>query len=186
MKITYNSPVILTYTLVCTVILLVTDVLGNEFMMQYFTLNPYSQASDPFTYFRLFSHAAGHQNWTHLVGNFSIILLIGPILEEKYGSRNLLFMILVTALLTGILQTAFFNVGLLGASGVVFMLILLSSFANFRSGSIPLTFILIAILYIGKEVYMSFDPSDNISQFAHIIGGVCGGIFGFFLTDKKR
>jgi rhomboid protease GluP len=104
--------------------------------------------------------------------------LVGPIVEEKYGSKSLLIMILITALITGILNILFFNAGLLGASGIVFMLILLSSFTNVRSGEIPVTFILVAILFLGREVFESLQ-NDNISQFAHIIGGICGSVFGY-------
>jgi uncharacterized membrane protein YdcZ (DUF606 family) len=73
----------------------------------------------------------------------------------------------------------------MGASGVVFMMILLASFTNFSEGEIPLTFILILILYIGREVFNSF-RQDNISEFAHIIGGLCGSLFGFFRPAKKE
>jgi len=44
--------------------------------------------------------------------------------------------------------------------------------------------ILIAVLFIGKEVIQSF-ASDQISQFAHIIGGICGSIFGYFLRPGR-
>jgi hypothetical protein len=40
------------------------------------------------------------------------------------------------------------------------------------------TFILVALLFIGKEIIQSLN-TDQISQFAHIIGGVCGSFFGF-------
>ena len=66
----------------------------------------------------------------------------------------------------------------MGASGIVFMFILLVSFTNSKSGEVPITFILIAILFIGKEVMQSLQ-NDQISQFAHIIGGVLGSFFGF-------
>ena len=72
----------------------------------------------------------------------------------------------------------FFSKGLFGASGIVFMCILLSSYANAQKGEIPLTFVLIAALFIGKEVLSAFSH-DNISQMAHIVGGLCGGIFSF-------
>jgi len=104
-------------------------------------------------------------------------------MEEKYGSKFTLFMILITALITGLLNVIFFNTGLLGASGIVFMLILLVSFTNTDGGQIPLTFILVALLFVGKEVLQIMD-SDQVSQFAHIIGGVCGSAFGF-LGKKK-
>ncbi|MEL6194553.1 MAG: hypothetical protein AAFR66_21015, partial [Bacteroidota bacterium] len=42
----------------------------------------------------------------------------------------------------------------------------------------------IVILFLGKEVYQSVS-TDDVSQFAHIIGGICGGIFGFILTDAN-
>ena len=71
-----------------------------------------------------------------------------------------------------------FKINLVGASGIVFMLILLSSLVNFKSGQIPLTFVLVAILFFGREVVSALKP-DHVSQAAHIIGGVCGSLFGF-------
>ena len=186
MKLEYNSPVILTYALLCTAILIFQLYTPVE-VMPFFAVNPPGpfDFTSPVAYFQLFSHALGHANWEHLVGNFTLILLIGPILEEKYGSRDLLFMMLVTALVTGILQTAFFDHALLGASGIAFMLILLSSYTNSRNGGLPLTFVLVVILFLGKEIIQSFG-SDNVSQFAHIIGGILGGVFGFFLEGGKQ
>jgi membrane associated rhomboid family serine protease len=135
----------------------------------------------------LFTHVMGHANWSHLINNFTLILLIGPMLEENYGSGELLIMIIITALVTGILNVLLFQSFLLGASGVVFMMILLSSFTNFSKGEIPLTFILVLILYMGVQVFSSFNSSDNnISHFAHIIGGLCGSFFGFKKKKKRR
>lgn len=195
LKITYNSPVILTYTLICVVITaLDTSVFANSesnvgalsaILFTVYPFNsPYMDLANPLTYFRLFSHAMGHANWEHLVGNFSFILLLGPILEEKYGSRLLLLVLFITAFTTGILNATFFDNSLLGASGEVFMMILLVSFTNARRGTIPLTFILVALLFLGKEVYNAVATQDQISQFAHIIGGVCGGVFGYIISPK--
>jgi membrane associated rhomboid family serine protease len=180
MRLHYNSPVILTFALISAAVMVAGNATNNAFTTTFFALAPgqMTSFSDPLTYLRLFSHIAGHANWDHLISNFSIILLIGPLLEEKYGSQLMLGMILITALLTGLINTFFFNSGLLGASGIVFMLILLSSFASVRAGSIPLTFIIIVCLYLGREVFNSL-KADNVSQFAHILGGICGGVFGF-------
>lgn len=178
MKIHYNAPVILTFALISTAVTIVGSVTGNNFTQLFFSVSPDMSFLNPITYFRLFSHIAGHANWDHLVGNFSLILLIGPLLEEKYSSPLMFVMIMTTALVTGLLNIFLFNTGLYGASGIVFMLILLSSFANLRSGHIPLTFIIVVCLFLGKEVVSAFQ-NDNISQFAHIIGGVCGSFFGY-------
>ena len=184
MKIRYNSPVILTFALFCTAIFVIQNYTPVQ-IMHMFTVYPVFEPLDVRWYIRLFSHAAGHGSWEHLVSNFGLILVIGPILEEKYGSRDILLMMFITALITGILQVLFFDTALLGASGIVFMMILLGSFTNSSPGNIPLTFILVVILYLGREILQSLD-SDNISQAAHIIGGVCGGIFGYTLEGGKK
>ena len=193
MRIQYNSPVILTLTLLSTVVF-VLQFFTPISVIDYFTIIPGRWSwTDPVSYLSLVSHILGHggngaateEAWAHLIGNFTIILLIGPILEEKYSSRDLLFMIVFTALLTGVLQVVFFDTGLLGASGIVFMMIVLASFTNSRQGTIPMTFILIALLFLGQEIFRSFGE-DNVSQFAHIIGGICGGIFGFFLEGGAK
>jgi membrane associated rhomboid family serine protease len=132
----------------------------------------------------LFTHVCGHANWTHFISNFTLILVIGPMLEENYGSKSLFLMIITTALVTGVLNAFLFRTALMGASGVVFMMILLSSFTNFSHGEIPLTFILVLVLYMGVQVIDSFS-SNNISQFAHIVGGFCGSFFGFIRPPRR-
>ncbi|MBN1463558.1 MAG: rhomboid family intramembrane serine protease, partial [Paludibacteraceae bacterium] len=116
--------------------------------------------------------------------NLMLMLLIGPVLEEKYGSKKMLLMIIITAITTGITHKLLFSSGLWGASGIVFMLIILISFTNLKSGKIPLTFILVLIVYFGKE-FVTMTQTDNISQFAHIFGGICGGAYGFIINKNK-
>jgi membrane associated rhomboid family serine protease len=132
----------------------------------------------------VFTHVMGHASWSHLINNFMLILLIGPMLEESYGSKDLLIMILITAFATGILNVFLFQSYLMGASGIAFMMILLSSFTNFSKGEIPLTFIFMLVLYMGVQLLSSFN-NDNISHFAHIIGGLCGSFFGFLGQGRK-
>jgi membrane associated rhomboid family serine protease len=105
-------------------------------------------------------------------------------LEESYGSLALLAMIAITALVTGVLNMFLFPSALMGASGVVFMMILLASFTNFSKGEIPLTFILVLALYLGDQLIKSFG-TGNISHFAHIAGGFCGSLFGFLISPKQ-
>jgi membrane associated rhomboid family serine protease len=179
MKITFNAPVILGFTIAATVVMGLTVTIFPNLNGNYFASTGFFDWGRIADYFRLFSHILGHENWPHLIGNFSIILLIGPILEEKYGSKKLLIMILATALMTGIFNNVFWDYGLMGASGIVFMMILLGSLVNFASGTIPITFILITALYLGQEIYDALSKDDHVSQFAHIMGGVCGMFFGF-------
>ena len=156
MRIKWNAPVTLSFALLCTIIF----VLDRFFMgsiMSFFTVFPNIQWLNPFSVITLVTHSLGHSSMEHLLSNLTFILLIGPIVEEKYGSSSLLYMIFVTSLITGLITVLFMNVGLMGASGIVFMLILLVSFTNVSGREIPMTFILVAILFLGKEVLKSLD-----------------------------
>lgn len=165
------------------VVLAVDPMFNGAIIQSTMVVLPDGSFLDPMTWVRIFGHALGHADWDHLLGNFAVILLIGPILEEKYGSGRLFMMVAFTALVTGLIVTLFFREALLGASGVAFMMILLGSFANAKTGKIPLTFILVAVIYLGREIFAAFSE-DHISQMAHIIGGVTGSIFGFMMTPK--
>ena len=76
------------------------------------------------------------------------------------------------------------GVALLGASGIVFMLILLSSLSGMRAGAIPLTLILVAVLYLGGEVVDAITLRDNVSQLTHVVGGLCGACLGFAMSRR--
>ena len=114
-----------------------------------------------------------------------MLLLVGPMLEEKYGSKTLLEMIVITAVITGLVNNMLFRSGLLGASGIVFMMIILSSVTSVKEGKIPLTLIVVVILYLGEQVAAGIFSADNISQLTHIVGGLCGGIFGMLRNRRK-
>jgi membrane associated rhomboid family serine protease len=178
MKITYNSPFTLTFSIVC-VIAFISALFSNGWTnTHFFSISPELPLSNVVTWIRFFTHALGHASWEHLFYNLSLILLIGPILEEKYGASALTTMSMITAFITGLLTWAFFSQGVLGASGIAFMLIVLSSITNLKQGTLPLTFLIVSIFYIGNEIMHAF-ADDNISQMAHIVGGFCGGFFGY-------
>jgi membrane associated rhomboid family serine protease len=187
MRIKYNAPTVLTYAFASALVLILTQLFFHTLIPTWFVV-PGRGGFAPGrfrSWVVLFTHVIGHANWNHLISNFAFILLIGPMLESVYGSLSLLFMIVITALVTGVLNILLFPTALLGASGVVFMMILLASFTNFNKGEIPLTFILILVLYLGRELFNSFS-SNNISEFAHIVGGFCGSLFGFFRPRPLR
>lgn len=185
MKIRYNAPVTLTFTLLCTAVLALDQFIYPELIPRFFVIpgRGFFSQTDLFGFSRLVTHIIGHGSWTHLTANFSFILLLGPSLEEKYGPGKLLFMMVITAAVTGVLNVILFSTGLMGASGIVFMMILLISFTNIREGEIPLTFILVVFLFLAKEIIQSFQ-TNTISEFAHIVGGIIGSLFGFFSKGR--
>lgn len=175
----YNSVVILSYFFLSLLVLCLKNITKGK-IMKYFTSGRGS-VFNPLTYIKMFTHVLGHSNYTHFRNNFLYILLIGPMIEEKYGSINLLKMILLTAIVTALVNIIISKKQIVGASGIVYMLILLSSFVNIESGKIPLTLVLIFIFYIVTEIKDGLFKRDNVSHISHLIGAVCGFIYGFYM-----
>ena len=185
LRVTFNAPVTLTFVIVCFAALILSVITGGFTNQLLFSVYRSSLLS-PFTYVRFFGHVIGHADWSHLIGNMMTILILGPLLEEKYGSSSMLVMMISTAFVTGVASFVLFpNVQLLGASGIVFAMILLSSFTSVKDGEIPLTFILVAVLYLGEQVYYGILLQDSISNSSHIIGGICGAAFGWLMNLKR-
>lgn len=183
-KIDYNSPVVLSFVFLSFIVLLL-GYITRDFTTRTFFCVYRSSPFDLLTYVRLFGHVLGHANLSHYINNMMMLLLVGPMLEEKYGSKTLLEMMLITAVITGLVNNMLFRSGLLGASGIVFMMIILSSVTSVKEGKIPLTLIVVVILYLGEQVAAGIFSADNISQLTHIVGGVCGGIFGMLMNKKE-
>lgn len=185
LKVSINSPIILGFAMISLASLLLGMITQGFTTGLLFSVYR-SSLLDPFTYIRFFGHVFGHADWTHFMGNMMLILVVGPLLEEKYGSSNILFVILATALVTGIANYLIFpNARLLGASGVVFAFILLSSMTSIKEGSIPLTFILVAFVYIGSELYEGAFVRNNISNLTHILGGIIGASLGYVMNKYR-
>ena len=184
--ISFNSPVILTFTFICLGALILGKV-TNEWTTTHIFSVYKSSFADPLTYVRFFGHIFGHAGWEHFLGNIMYILVVGPLLEEKYGSSDIAVVIGVTAVITGLIHMFFFpNTMLLGASGVVFAFILLSSITSIKEGKIPMTFILVAVVYLGQQVYDGIFVNDNVSNLTHIIGGITGAALGFFMNKSVK
>lgn len=184
LEFSFNSPVVLGFTLICFAVLILDYMTGGISTRSLFCVYR-SSFLNPLSYVRLFGHIVGHAGWDHLIGNIMMILVIGPLLEEKYGSANILFVILTTGLVTGIIHCIFFSNALLGASGVVFAFILLSSITSFKEGKIPVTFILVAVLYLGQQIMNGLFVTDNISNLTHIVGGLVGASLGYVMNKGK-
>ena len=186
LRVTFNAPVVLGIVVISFAATLLNYMTagasGKLIFMTY-----HSALLSPMTWLRSFTHIFGHADWAHLVGNMSYLLLLGPMLEEKYGSKTLTAVVAITAFITSLVNYIFFpSVALCGASGVVFAFILLSSFTSFKEGEIPLTFILVAVFFIGQQIIEGITVRDHISNLSHIVGGIVGGSLGYVLNVRTR
>ncbi len=184
-RLSFNAPATLAFVAICVavqIISVITKGASNTFVFSVYR----SSLLDPLTYVRCICHVLGHADWDHLLGNMMYILILGPMIEEKHGTSNTIFVMVATALVTGIVNMVFFpGVRLLGASGIVFAFILISSITTREDHTIPVTFILVALLYIGQQIYQGLFEMDNISQTAHIVGGVVGSVLGFVMQKFR-
>ena len=189
--ISYNAPVTLTFSLLAALVLLIDMYILDMHLIPALFIAPSRQGTlcafnwkSGLDYLKLFTHVLGHADWEHLLANLSFILLLGPLLESKYGSRMLLLMIIITAFVTGVINACFLPTPLMGASGIACMMILLASLASLSQHEIPLTFLLVVVLYFGREL-IAARTEGTISTAAHIAGGICGSVFGFSVPAKK-
>ena len=185
----YNAPTTLNFAIISFVVLVIGIATRGASTMKFFCVYR-SPLTEFLTYPRFFLHVLGHSSFAHYSGNITLMLVLGPTLEERYGSGTLFKAIVITAFISGLLQWLLFpGTALLGASGIVFMMILMASLGGMRSGGIPLTLILVFVIYIGGEIYDGLTNVDSISHLAHIIGGICGAVLGIGMRShpqKKR
>lgn len=93
LRITWNAPVVLSIVAVSFAATLLNYLTGGRSGLLLF-MTYHSSLLSPMTWIRMFTHIFGHADWSHLIGNMSYLLLLGPMLEEKYSSRVLLEVIL--------------------------------------------------------------------------------------------
>lgn len=185
-KLSFNAPVILTFSCISLIAFVLSFLTNGALNRIVFSVYRSSLLS-PMTYVRLIGHVFGHTSWEHFLSNITIILLVGPLLEEKYGSPFILKVMGITALVTGIFHfVAMPGNMLLGASGIAFALILLASITGHKNREIPVTFLLIALIYIGGQIYEGIFIKDDVSNITHIIGGIIGACCGFGLKRVKN
>ncbi|MCR5676120.1 MAG: rhomboid family intramembrane serine protease [Lachnospiraceae bacterium] len=184
-RITFNAPVTLGFVFISFAVMLL-GVITHGTVTNLLFVTWHSPLTSPLTYLRLFTYVLGHNSWQHYIGNMAYMLLLGPMLEEKYGSKKILGIMVITAAVTSLFNYIFFwDVALCGASGIVFAFILLTSFTSFKEGEIPLTFILVFVFFIGKQIYEGIFVDDTVSNLSHIIGGLIGAVVGYRLNRKK-
>ena len=181
----YNAPTTLTFALLAFGALVLSYFTNGASTVKFFSVYR-SSLLDPLTYLRFFTHVLGHADLSHFTGNISLMLVLGPTLEERYGSRTIFITILITAFVAGLIQWLLFpKTILMGASGIVFMMIVMASLGGMRGGGIPLTLVFVMIVYVGTEVYNGLVLSDNISQLTHIVGGISGALLGIGIRQKR-
>lgn len=177
-RIKYNAPVSLTIVILSSVVFALNHYVNNFLISNWFTADGTLtfNYSDPIAYIRFITHTLGHYDLNHIIYNSLLLILTGPILEEKYNSKTLLALIVTTAIVSGAINAFFIEAYLLGASGIVYLFIVLISFTNIEKGEFPLS----VVIALGLFMYQDLSREDlaEISILTHIVGAVIGLLYG--------
>lgn len=217
----YDSPVTLTFVLLSTLILALDSFALKGFLTTNIFICHGSKAvgniaafdyKNFLDYLRLFTHILGSSGWQSLLANSTFILLLGPTLEERYGSPILLLMIVLTSLVGGVLNACLVPFFESGSQSIVFMMICLAAITAFSKKEIPLSWIIVFVLYFALKLcssYSDFSSSSsapfslsstssgkkldfiefltlNLNTFTSLAAGIVGSLFGFLVSPKKR
>jgi rhomboid protease GluP len=181
-KVTLDAPVTLLLVAAAAVLVLVP---GSTALLRLDPIGP-TALFNPRWYLGVVGHVLAHQNFAHFIGNASLFLLLAPGLERRFGALGFAILLGLLAAVTGVSASVvlfFTQKSLVGASGVVFALIFLHAMVEGRGREVPLTAILLGVLWGSKELLGLFDAS-NVSNSAHLNGALWGFLFG--LAGRKR
>ena len=199
LKFVYDAPATLTFAFICIVLFAVdTLLLKNQLGANYLSSPTTAggklafMASNPLSYIRLITFAFGAVSASVLICNMIFILLLGPAMEERYGTIVIAIMMIVSALFSGVLNACFCKTSLSGCSAVIFMMIFLNSFVSLSKKKIPVSFVLVFILFVCREIFDlgetlgsgTFD--GGIKIIINIAGGLCGSLFAFLTSPKAK
>ncbi len=190
LKVSYDAPVTLTFVIICAILFLLSTFAIKNGALNKILASPTSTAgalpfivSQPISYLRLLLYIFGAGEGAVLITNLILIMLLGPAMEERYGSVIIGIMIFVSALFSGVLNACFCSESLVGAVPVVSMMIFLNAFMSFSKKKFPLSFAAVMILFVMLEV---FSGAGAIRIIICIAGGLCGSLFAFLTSPKTR
>lgn len=188
----YDAPVTLTFAILAVIIFILYTTVLKDKIGTSILISPTSSKGtlpfsfkDPLSYFRLIFHILGFTDKSVLISDLIFILLLGPQMEERYGSVVIGVMIFVSALFSGVLNACFCVNPICGASAPVFMLILLYALMFLTKKKISATSLAIIILFVFREVIQG-NPNGIVGVVINIAGGLCGSLFALLTSPKAR
>lgn len=145
--------------------------------------------SNPLSYFRLIFHILGNQVPLIFLTSLLTIFFMGPQMEKRYGTVILILMTSIAALVSGALNACLCSKTSFGCESMIFLLIFLCTVDSILKKHLDISNLLAYVVYISFVIYNGRENLGSIPQSilyatVSLIGGVCGGILGFFVVPK--
>ena len=144
----------------------------------------------------LISHMFLHSGPYHLLFNMYVLLIFGPMLEQRIGAKRFLTIYFLSGIVAGIISSLIYPLILgrpfvaLGASGAVMgmlgvLIILMPDLKLLFFFIVPMQLRTAAILIALIDVFGIFYPT-GIGNIAHLAGLASGLLYGLSLKKEKR
>ncbi len=140
---------------------------------------------NPVEYLRFFLHIFGSQNFTDACVTFLILLLLGINVEQQFGSIFTLIMVLVSTIVTAVINTCFIKTPCSGLECIVWCIFLITAFPpeNRKNLSVPVLFAL-TILAI-KDINLIIHEKD-FTLVSQMLGGFAGSLVSLAVSAPKK
>ncbi|MFC1754108.1 rhomboid family intramembrane serine protease [Thermoproteota archaeon] len=130
-----------------------------------------------------------HGSSMHLLFNMYALLIFGPLIESRIGSKRFVFIYFLSGIIAA-LSSVFFYDRVLGASGAIMGIIgvtimLMPHLRVLLFFVIPMSLRTAGIIFALVDIMGIFTMS-GIANIAHLAGLCCGLGFGYYLLKKKR
>ncbi len=190
LKVSYDAPVTLTFVIISAVFFLLNTFLLKNGGLAKLLASPTSVSgtlpfivSQPLSYLRLLFYIFGSNEGSILFTNLILIMLLGPAMEERYGSAIIGIMIFVSALFSGVLNACFCPESLVGPLPLVSMMIFLNAFMSFSKKKFPLSFVAVIVFFVVLQI---LEGLGILKIIICIAGGLCGSLFALLTSPKTR
>jgi len=160
---------------------------------QLFWFNPAAVSTQPWGFFTsIFLHGG----LAHLFFNGFALLMFGPFLEQRIGSRKFLELFLAAGIIGSVFYFLFVLAGItpalpaLGASGAIYgilgaLAVLAPNMVVFVM-FVPMPMRYAAVLWVAIEFLGTFSPASGIANAAHLGGLLLGFVYAKYFIEQKE
>jgi hypothetical protein len=171
----FNCPITLAFLVVVFIVHLAFQTNFSDLFHHLFSVSKPFDWANPSSYLSLLLCVFSDDGrWQNISNPLFLIVLIGPIVEERVGPIQLVVAGIATTFITSLLHAILFS-NLYGPTCIAYMLVFMASYVNVKQGHTPLSFILVLVLVI----LVSADQwtEDLRTAFPMIIGSLMGWVW---------
>lgn len=166
------------YIILSVLIFLFSKLVDSEVVSHLFSAATNQKGLEPFMwndilhYFRFILHILGNSDWANMALNFCILICIANEVEDKYGKINILFMMVICAVTSGVLNACFSTILLFGSNGITCMFLLIYIGSSIDKKQFSISSIFFIAFYLGNLVNISIKQM-SLNCFYGIAGALC-------------